>query len=147
MSNTRLCLVWSIQSLRLMCSFLCVPFVLTSHCSHTPCFPCVAAFMKAIRREHWEQTCCFSSVAVSSTFALVPIMGGGAVAFQIAELTKKWAELTCAELIKKHGPNWPKSGPNWPESRPNWPGPNWPCGPNWPGLNWNWPELTRCPQA
>ena len=142
-----------------VCSFSCVPFILNSHCSHTPCFPCVAAFMKAICREHWEQMCHFSSVAISSTFVLVvvPIMGGGrfftqafpifSLAFQLAELTKKWAELTWAELTKKNepksGPNWPKSGPNWPglnwpESRPNWPQPNWPCGPNWPGP---WAEL------
>ena len=62
-----------------VCSFSCVRFVLNSHCSHTPCFPCVAAFMKAICREHWEQTCHFSSVAVTSPFVLVPITGGGAV--------------------------------------------------------------------
>ena len=55
-----------------VCSFLCVPFILNSCRSHTPWFPCVAAFMKAICREHWEQTCHFSN----STFVLVPIRGG-----------------------------------------------------------------------
>ena len=119
-----------------VCSLLCVPFVLNSRCSHAPWFPCVATFMKAICREHWEQTYHFSS----STVVLVPITGRGSVshnwalpifslAFQIAKLTKKWAELTWAELTREEA-----------ELTQGWIDP---CGPNWPGPNWNWPELTR----
>ena len=107
-----------------MCPFSCVPFVLNSHCSHTPCFPCVATFMKAICREHWKQTCHFSSVAVSSTFVLVPIMGEGSFSHKLplfSHLPSKW-------------PNWPRSGPNWP-------GLKWPK--KWAKLTKKWMELTK----
>ena len=91
-----------------VCSFSCVPFVLNSHCSHTPCFPCVAAFMKAICREHWEQPCHLSS----STFVLVPIMRGGSFLHKLplfshlpsnCWIDQEVAELTWAKLTTKMG--------------------------------------------